>query len=520
MKCSLIALICAFTLTAQPKPGAGSIEGHVFNLLTGEPLRKATVTLTAAEIRLTDVTDAAGKFAFSGLPTATYRLSANRAGFLEHAARRPVVLGDTAAVTDSEIRLPPQGVIAGRVLDEDGDAMAGAGLTIFKQVYRNGKKLWNSTTGSRADEGGEYRFANLPPGRYIIRVYSQGQQAADNRYGDHPKMFYAPAYYPNAPNQPAAVPVEVGVGAEIRSLDIHLFKVASPSSPSIHVAGKVVGAPPGSTIDVGLHGQDDGACGGSGSAGPPDYAFDMTTHPGQCTLMAHVFSGGPEAYARAPLSVVRDVTGLVVALAPAVKIAGSFMVAESTAQGVKLQGLKVWLIDPLNVSHLIRSDASGRFTSVESLSPDRHLLEVEPDWLPDGCYLREIRQAGQEISIDAFEPRSSEPLEFILSNTAGKISGYVVDADGKPFPIAKVTLIPANPKSRAVDQSVDENSNFAIGHLRPGKYTLFAREEIDDDLWQDPDFRKKYENRGTEVTVGPSEIQNVQLRVIESGYMK
>jgi hypothetical protein len=47
-----------------------------------------------------------------------------------------------------------------------------------------------------------------------------------------------------------------------------------------------------------------------------------------------------------------------------------------------------------------------------------------------------------------------------------------------------------------------------------GKYKLFAWEEADDDLWPDPDFRKKYESRATEITVGPSETQNVQLRQI------
>jgi hypothetical protein len=39
-------------------------------------------------------------------------------------------------------------------------------------------------------------------------------------------------------------------------------------------------------------------------------------------------------------------------------------------------------------------------------------------------------------------------------------------------------------------------------------------------MWQDPEFWKKYENRSAEVTVGPSDTQNVQLRVILENEMK
>jgi hypothetical protein len=43
---------------------------------------------------------------------------------------------------------------------------------------------------------------------------------------------------------------------------------------------------------------------------------------------------------------------------------------------------------------------------------------------------------------------------------------------------------------------------------------------VDNDLWQDPESSKKYENRATQVTVGPSETQKAQLRVIAAEEMK
>ena len=112
----LAGLISAFALAAQPNPAAGSIEGHVFNSLTGAPLRKATVVLTTpptmtSQIRLVADTDAEGRFQFIGLPPGTYRLSASHTGFLDRPTRRPIPLGPNDQVTDAEIRLPPQSEI-------------------------------------------------------------------------------------------------------------------------------------------------------------------------------------------------------------------------------------------------------------------------------------------------------------------------------------------------------------------------------------------------------------------------
>ena len=68
-----------------------------------------------------------------------------------------------------------------------------------------------------------------------------------------------------------------------------------------------------------------------------------------------------------------------------------------------------------------------------------------------------------------------------------------------------------------------EAGNRRVAHytnLRPGKYKLFAWEEVDDGLWPDPEFRKSYEKRSAEIAVGPSETQNAQLRVIVAEEMK
>jgi uncharacterized protein (DUF2141 family) len=527
MKSLLLAgFVSACTLAAQPNPGAGSIEGHVFNSLTSAPVRKATVTLTTPQIRLVAETDADARFQFTGLPPGTYKISASHSGFLNRPARRPVRLGQDDHITDAEIRLPPQGVITGRVLDEDGDPVGGARVMLIKQVYRDGRKQWDRLNAiTLANDAVEYRFPNLTPGRYLVEAETQ-RPMVDNRYGDRdlpdkPKMVYVPAYYPNAPSQQAALPVEVGVGAEVRGIDVHLFKLALP--PLFHVSGKVTGMPPDSQVIIAVNLVPAGgaAFGGSTLARPPDYAFDLSLRPGQYTIFAHVYSGGPEAFATGTVTVARNVTNLVVTMSPPPDVTGRISLAESRSH-VNLQGVRVTLgcPGPLGSSADVRSDTAGKLVFPKPISPGHCAIAVDVRSIPDGCFVQEVKLGGQDVSTNDLEILTSTQLEIVLSNKAGKVTGSVLDGDGKPFPNSSVTLIPQDGNSRPVRQSVDDDGAFKFTALRPGKYKLFAWEEVDDGVWQDPEFQKQYENRATEITVGPSETQSTQPRVIAADEMK
>jgi hypothetical protein len=524
----LLACIWACTLAAQSNAGAGSIEGHVFNSLTGAPLRKATVRLTdqrnaATRINLNAETDAAGKFQFTGLPPGTYRLSAWRPGFSERPVRRVFSLSSDDHVADAEIRLPPLGVISGRILDEVDEPEPDAAVFVFKQVYRDGRKQWDRLDLCHANDSGEYRVPNLAPGRYLLQAYV-GRAAPDNHYGDadspaNPRLFYFPVYYQGASTQREALPVEVGVGAEVRGIDFRLFKVARPTS--VHVRGRITGMQSDSIISVSLISAEESLFGGGSTlARSPDYAFDLAAPPGQYTIHANVHSGGPDAYGIESLNVTGDVAGVVVDMSPASQITGRISLAESGSK-VNLQGVRVTLNPPnLFPGQEARSDATGKFGFAKPFRPFRYTMNVDPRSIPDGCFIQEVKLGGQEVSRDDFEILASTQLELVLSSTAGTISGSVLDADGKPFPNAIVTLIPPDGKSRPVRQSADSESNFRFTGLRPGKYKLFAWEQVDNDLWPDPEFRKNYEDRATEIAVGPSETQTAQLRVIVAEEMK
>jgi hypothetical protein len=284
----------------------------------------------------------------------------------------------------------------------------------------------------------------------------------------------------------------------------------------------VIGAKPGEQISISLSSTDSWNGGANAVASAPDYEFEVSAEAGRYAILAHVYSGGPEAYATGSVNVAGNVTDLLITMSPPPDVPGHISVAESGSQ-VTVKGVRVFLrrIPTWFSSHEVQSDATGKFVFPEPMLPPGHFaVDVNPRSLPEGCFVQKATLGGREVSLDDFEILSSAPLEIVLSKTAGAITGSVVDGDGRAFPYSTVTLIPPDGAARPVKQSVEEDGSFKFTNLRPGKYRLFAWEEVDDALWQDPDFRKAYEGRATDITIGPSETQNAQLRVIAAEEMK
>src|SRR6266536_8642 len=118
---------------AAPAP-AGRISGRVVTSDTGRPVKRARVFLNAAELPGGGrgmLTDDSGLYEITDLPAGRYRLNVSKSGFvsLSYGQRRPLQAGTPLQLLDGQqlkgvdFQLPRGSAIAGRVLDEDGDAM-------------------------------------------------------------------------------------------------------------------------------------------------------------------------------------------------------------------------------------------------------------------------------------------------------------------------------------------------------------------------------------------------------------
>src|SRR5262245_36280451 len=158
---------------AQIPQGTASIAGRILTADTGRPLKRARVFVTGTgRGGHSDVTDDQGRYQVTNLPADTYTITASKAGFVDaiYGQRRPqqpgtpVEVADNQAIANIDVRLVRGGVITGRVLDEDGEALARALVTVQRYQYVRGERQLTPAGGDQTDERGPYRGCGLAPG--------------------------------------------------------------------------------------------------------------------------------------------------------------------------------------------------------------------------------------------------------------------------------------------------------------------------------------------------------------------
>jgi hypothetical protein len=142
------------------------------------------------------------------------------------------------------------GVISGKIVDVDGDPMAGVGVNatisgtsgLAAQRYRAGSAVTNDL--------GEYRIADLRPGKYLISA-RPSQRVPEDRGEEGEKakerLVYMSTYFPGTLDKSQAVVVEVRSGEEAAA---NFGVLRSHVSRSYRVSGTVAGVPTGAMVQL------------------------------------------------------------------------------------------------------------------------------------------------------------------------------------------------------------------------------------------------------------------------------
>jgi len=183
-----LVLLCAGLLPAQPAPDKCRLEGKVLNSITGAPVRKAQVILigranlraraSAAPsmlVRLTATTDGEGRFVFEGLDAGRYSATPLRDGFRSPAAlaQRPELAAPGAGRREAR-SYPPAGSPwrhFGACSRRGWRSRPRASVRVMTyQPTATGRLALTPGRLAFTNDVGEYRFFDLPPGRYYIRA--------------------------------------------------------------------------------------------------------------------------------------------------------------------------------------------------------------------------------------------------------------------------------------------------------------------------------------------------------------
>ncbi len=493
------------------------VSGRLTNLVTGSPVRKATVELAkvGGEVfKATALSDSNGSFSISGIPAGTYRLTIRRNGFLPvaYGAKGPNRPGKSLTVSSGQhleginVGLEPPGVISGRILDEDAEPVPGV---MVQALAEEGRGLTRYTPAGSAvsNDVGEYRLFGLLPGTYLL---ASGQMPVGGSSGD---LVYPSTFYPSTPDFHSAATLNLGSSAEARDIDLHLFKVRTAA-----VRGSVVNLPAGMERAVQIQVMRSDRAGinfGSRSAGgfnanTGQFEFVGLT-PGSWTLFAWALNDGRFVYAREEIEAGgADINDLRLAMVNGMEVSGTLHFSGGDPPPtlalcrISMTRDVPWGPQP---NATVKPDLTFR---IPNLSPDSWTLGVAP--LPGGGYLASVRYGDQDAMSQPVAIRSASdihPLSVVIGLDGGTLEGTVRTTATNPAAVESATVllipdrahlaIPGYLKASVSDQA----GHYRMSGIAPGKYRLLAMTDVESMAWQKPRFVESLDGKGQELTVAP-----------------
>jgi hypothetical protein len=509
-----------------------SVEGRVVSV-AGKPLPDAKLKLLpvppaappgvqAARVSFVTMTDESGKFAFAGIEPGAYTFSAERPGYLKavYGARRssptgaPLSLAPGERKAGMEFRLQPQGVIAGRVVQTNGEPGGDFWVYAERLVYLNGKKQLNRSLASSVNDLGEFRLSGLEPGRYYVVARPLPTIATPRDLSGTAPDSFQTTFYPSALDAGEAEVLDVAAGATVSGVDVRAIQ-----SAAFGIRGRIVNGSGEGLREFSITRLPAGGMSGESPLiiGLRSDAFELGAVPrGRVSLVATGIN--PEGRALATKHVVEvdgPVEDLELAINPPFSVQGRLSVGD----GAIPPGIKVSLAmqDALPNVRLARNadvGADGGFT-LPDVNADRYFVSVTG--LPEGYYVKSIRLGKGDVLEDGaeFTPKLEQGLEVVLSAKAATIRGSVTGAGAG----VTIALIPQAEKRRARPEFyrtalTGRSGRFSLANLPPGEYKVFAWEDVESGAWMDPDFLKLVEEQGTPISLGEGAVADIELKAI------
>ena len=517
------------------------IEGVLLNQATGQPLRKGTLTLQPvgasqrpAAARLPGAappepsgyvatSSPEGKFVFEQVDPGRYTLRADRPGFIG-AAYRPssgtLTVGPGQVLNDIRISIVPQGVIAGRVLDEDGDPTTDVRVQAMRWGYINGAKRMMGFSNTTADDQGNFRLSGLVAGKYILYADSNRMIPFNPS-----KDAYVTTYFPNALDLNEATPINLTPGAEVTGTEIRLRKMRV-----FRVRGKAVDGNGAPVRNMALALLPKNANPQAMSLNrnitiSRDGSFDFRNVMAGSYFIepaTNVMFGPMDANDAPPKKLfgrfavtitTEDLSDLVVMLGPGAIVTGAIATEggdspapkDQQPTGAKPPALPTVRLNPDNFSsspYSAHASADGTF-EIQNLAPDRYRVEVSG--APDGVYVKSVRFGNEDVTYGVLDlSAGGGALDIKLSAQAADVSGIVRSASGEPVTGAQVTLAPSSAELAASMQFIrvagtNSEGKYSIKNLPPGEYRLLAWQDADMSLVNDPEFRAHFDSKSAVV---------------------
>jgi hypothetical protein len=593
---ALLMGFCAGVAGAQPQVGAQAlaesgaqtkreakqssagtkyeITGVVINSVSGDPVQHCRLTATLNNPRAGSGNrqfpssgsandfdcDARGHFTVTVPSAGRWRLVASARGFVSQAydAHPPyasaVVLTPEAPTKDLEFKISPEASIAGVVLDEAGEPVRNAQITLQTVPPKSPggpQPQSGNRGGARTDDRGMYELADLAPGDYRLSIHAQPWYAAggqgmvrmgtDNNSSPlDPSLDFAYplTWFPGVNDAAQAETITLHAG-DTRQADFHLAPI-----PSIHLKilmPQRTASGPNQPVQQSFPMIQQLSSGGGG----PGFVQTMTRFDGQGEFdvggltpgVYQIRMSGPNQDGRAALVEVNANSARTLDMtAPSNDLAKITVQLDGLGDSDSREdrGVQVVLIDrdTNNGSffsnrggeggrvNLVRGDQRGRGGREASANqmiieapPGRYevALQGRPNVFLTGLTAKGAEVAGRYLTVGAGE----STLTVHMASGRATVSG-IATLDGKPVVGAMVLLVPItiedlNSITFLVQDQTNTDGSFEMANVIPGQYILVAIDHGWQINWGDPSTLRGYLMQGIPVELKSAAIvkQNI-----------
>lgn len=507
------------------KPRAGSIEGSVADSINAQPLANASITLSPVRryvsfnaddsaSTLATTSDANGRFELEKVPVGEYFLISRKPGFIDrtYGARirslggMPISVHDGETVKGIAVNMLRGAVIAGTVVNEEGEPFANVNIRALQYKHSPQGKRLVVVSSVMTNDHGEYRVHALMPGSYYIAASTPREHAikedGKTMTGRYPVTFY-----------PSVATLATAALTPLKAGDEAVVNLTLTAAKGYRVRGKIAGGDPDTkstlvmapllaseeqplNVVVDEHGVFEikgllpgnyrlmamGTTSKTTSSGKKQITIEDRDL--NDVLITLEFARPPEG-GHVSLMGRADPTNLMVKLVPSA--------TEDDADDVTMA------MAPMAATGSPMVDRYGKFTAA-ALDHDatKVFATIEPhvagfeDW-----YVFRVLSNGQEVTDTGFNPSSGGFLAISYRSDGSSLEGTVIDGNSHAIPGATAVLIPEEARRERRDLyrfvRTDQAGHFTMRGIAPGDYKLLAWEgDMEMEAIYDADFMKPF----------------------------
>jgi len=494
----ILSIAAGFILPVLSASEEYCIAGTVVNAVTGEPLRRAAVTIPQSAT----LTDAAGAFRFCQLAAGSYHMSVEKPGY---APREPIIfIGPSRQ--DLVLRVTPLGRIEGKVTDDNGEALDHVQVQLLTIAVVRGRRIVQVGSTVSTDDRGLYRFTDLGAPRYFVKAVGW-----DSPRDSSSNEAFSPIYYGGAATIETADPVILEPGADLRadfSLSLH---------PGYKIQGAIRGLVPSEPAKIELLGEDLEPGGAPATVDTVTGAFEVESVPqGSYTLRVTQGEGNASSRGELPLTVQADVKGAMVTLLPGMPLTGVVHAAPA-ADGQSAA--------PPNCVIELAPEAWSTWRFGASTEPDGgfhidHLLPGRYRVYMDCAngYVSEAHMGKIDIAASGkfTLPAGTfpQPIEAVLASDGGTVT--VKASDDRESPSGWALLYPSAGNDFYSKIAHIDKGGMSFPNIAPGDYQIFAWRSLTAFEYSKPEVRQAWAGRAVSVHVDQNSQQTVSVK-IEAG---